>query len=179
MKQWLYDRWASLTAPKALIGGGVLLALVIVLAVFREQLIDRLVSFWQSLTWLQILIGLGLFLGSLLISFVAIGIVMVKIPANYFSSHYKQDFLPNSSWAVRWGAVILKNILGLFLIALGILLSVPGVPGQGILTILLGLIMIDIPGKRPLEAKIIKRPTVLAAVNNLRGRYNKPPLELD
>ncbi|MEQ1646037.1 MAG: hypothetical protein ABL959_21480 [Pyrinomonadaceae bacterium] len=142
-------------------------------------MIERLSSMWQSLTWGSIAIGVGLFLGSLLISFLAIGIVLVKIPANYFSSHYKQDFLPDSHWSVRWGAVILKNILGVFLIGLGILLSLPGVPGQGILTILLGLIMIDIPGKRPIEARIIKRPTVLAAANNLRERYGKPPLELD
>ncbi|MGE3467760.1 MAG: hypothetical protein AB7J13_12590 [Pyrinomonadaceae bacterium] len=136
-------------------------------------------SFLETLTLGNVLLGVGLFLGSLLISFVAIAIVMVKIPANYFSSHYKQDFLPGSHWTVRWGAVILKNILGLFLIILGILLSLPGVPGQGVLTILLGLIMIDIPGKRPIEARIIKRPTVLAAANNLRARYGKPPLELD
>jgi hypothetical protein len=142
-------------------------------------MIERLTNFWQSLTWGSIGLGVGLFLGSLSISFLAIGIVMVKIPANYFSSHYKQDFLPGSHWSVRWGAVIVKNILGLFLILLGILLSLPGIPGQGILTILLGLIMIDIPGKRPLEARIIKRPTVLAAVNKLREKYGKPPLELD
>jgi hypothetical protein len=134
---------------------------------------------WAGLTLGRVLLGVGLFLGSLVLSFGAIAIVMVKIPANYFSSHYVQDFLPNSSWLVRWGAVILKNILGIFLIGLGILLSLPGVPGQGILTILLGLIMIDIPGKRPIEAKIIKRPTVLAAINNLRQRYGKPVLELD
>lgn len=134
---------------------------------------------WTSLTWGKVLLGVGLFLGSLLISFAAIAIVMVKIPANYFSTHYKQDFLPDSPWLVRWSAVILKNILGVILIALGIVLSLPGVPGQGILTILLGLIMMDIPGKRPIEARIIKRPTVLAAANKLRARYGKPPLLLD
>ncbi|MEO7540091.1 MAG: hypothetical protein ABIV21_08685 [Pyrinomonadaceae bacterium] len=134
---------------------------------------------WASLTLGRVLIGVGLFIGSLLISFGAIAIVMVKIPANYFSSHYQHDFMPNSRWLVRWGAVIGKNILGVFLIVLGILLSLPGVPGQGILTILLGLIMIDIPGKRPLEARIIKRPTVLAAINMLRQKYGKPVLELD
>jgi len=75
--------------------------------------------------------------------------------------------------------VILKNILGLILIIIGIILSLPGVPGQGILTILLGLIMMDIPGKRPLEAKIISRPAVLAAVNKLRSKYDKPALQLD
>jgi hypothetical protein len=72
-----------------------------------------------------------------------------------------------------------KNVLGVFLIILGLILSLPGVPGQGILTILLGLIMLDIPGKRPLEARIIQRPTVLAAVNSLRARYGKPPLIMD
>ncbi len=87
--------------------------------------------------------------------------------------------MPNSPWLVRWGAVILKNILGVLLILIGIVLSLPGIPGQGILTILLGLIMLDIPGKRPLEAWIIKRPSVLSAANNLRQRFNKPPLIMD
>lgn len=142
-------------------------------------MIDRLTTLWYSLSWGNIAFGVGLFLVSLLLSFLAIGIVMVKIPANYFSSHYKQDFLPNSHWTVRWGATIAKNIAGVILIILGLLLSLPGVPGQGILTILLGLIFLDIPGKRPLEARIINRPMVRVAINNLRARYNKPPLELD
>jgi hypothetical protein len=136
-------------------------------------------SIWESLTLGNIAVGVALFLLSLGISFGAIAVVMLKIPANYFSSHYVQDFLPDSPWIVRWGAVILKNLLGVFLIGLGIVLSLPGVPGQGILTILLGLIMLDIPGKRPLEARIIKRPAVLGAINSLRARYNRPPLEMD
>jgi len=142
-------------------------------------MIQWLTEFWNSLTWGSILLGIGLFLASLAISFGAIAFVMVKIPPNYFSSHYKRDFLPGSPWLVRWGAVIAKNIFGVFLVILGIILSLPGVPGQGILTILLGLIMLDIPGKRPLEAKIIERPTVLAALNRLRAKYDKPPLIVD
>ncbi len=134
---------------------------------------------WVSLTLGKVLVGVGLFLVSLSISFAALGIVMVKLPDNYFSTHYQQDFLPGSPWLVRWGAVIAKNVAGVLLILLGIVLSLPGVPGQGILTILLGLIMVDIPGKRPLEARIIKRPTVLAAVNKLRERYNKPAFKMD
>ena len=138
-----------------------------------------LTDLWESLTPGGIAVGVGLFLISLAFSFGAIAVVMLKIPANYFSSHYVQDFLPNSPFIVRWGAVVLKNILGVFLIGLGIILSLPGVPGQGILTILLGLIMLDIPGKRPLEARIIKRPAILAAINSLRSRYSKPPLIMD
>jgi hypothetical protein len=136
-------------------------------------------SFWSTLNWNNVLLGTGLFLISLIISFAAIGIVMVRIPENYFSSHYERDFLPDSPWMVRWGAVAAKNLLGAFLILIGIILSIPGVPGQGILTILLGLIMIDIPGKRPLETRIIRRPAVLNAVNRLRSRYHKPPLLID
>lgn len=140
---------------------------------------EWLSSFWANLSWGGVLLFVVAFLLSLAFSFVSIAVVMVKIPENYFSSHYQQDFMPNSPWLVRWGAVIGKNLFGVLLILLGVVLSLPGVPGQGILTILLGLIMLDIPGKRPLEAKIIKRPAVLAAVNSLRTRYNKPPLEMD
>lgn len=142
-------------------------------------MIDRLTAFWQSLTWEGILIAVGLFLVSLIISFAAIGIVMVKIPPHYFSPHHERDFLPGSPWLVRWGAVIAKNVAGVFLILLGIILSLPGVPGQGILTILLGVILLDIPGKRPLETRIIRRPAVLSAINKLRAKYDKLPLELD
>lgn len=153
MIEWISNTWSALTA----------------------WLSDK----WTALTWGEIGLGVGLFLISLTVSFAAIGIVMVKIPENYFSSHYERDFLPDSPWIVRWGAVILKNIFGVFLICLGIVLSLPGVPGQGILTILLGLIMIDLPGKRPFEAKIIERPAVRAAIDKLRAKYGKPPLVLD
>lgn len=140
---------------------------------------ELLIDYWNALGWNGVLLGAGVFLLSLGISFAAIVIVMVKIPQNYFSSHYQQDFLPGRPWIVRWGAVILKNLLGVFLILLGLALSLPGVPGQGIITILLGLIMLDIPGKRPLEARIIKRPRVLLAINKLRARFGKPPLVVD
>jgi hypothetical protein len=140
---------------------------------------DWLSQKWQAVTLEQILIFAGLFLASLAFSFIVLAVVMVKIPENYFSSHYQQSFMPNSPFLVRWGVVIAKNLLGVFLVILGIILSLPGVPGQGLLTILLGLIMLDIPGKRPLEARIIKRPSILSAINNLRGRFNKPPLVLD
>jgi hypothetical protein len=144
-----------------------------------EWLWNYISKFWNNLTWGEIGLGFGLFLLSFGLSFLAIGIVVVKVPENYFSSHYERDFLPGSPFLIRWGAVILKNILGVILVIIGIILSLPGVPGQGVLTILIGLIMLDIPGKRPFEARIIKRPVILSTINNLRAKYNKPPLILD
>jgi hypothetical protein len=134
-------------------------------------------EFWASLTLGRIIFAAAVFIVTLLASALIVGIVIVKIPENYFSSHYQEDFLPNASWLTRWGVVIAKNILGLILVIAGIIMLIG--PGQGILTILIGLIMLDIPGKRPLEAKIIQRPTILSAVNGLRARYNKPPLVMD
>ncbi|MDQ3131100.1 MAG: hypothetical protein M3Q99_10105 [Acidobacteriota bacterium] len=141
------------------------------------MLADWFYEFWAALTLSRILLGGGLFLVSLAASALIVGIVIVKIPENYFSSHYQRDFLPNTPWAVRWGALIAKNVVGLILVIAGIVMLIG--PGQGILTILIGLVMMDIPGKRPLEAKIIKRPTILSVINNLRARYNKAPLVMD
>lgn len=138
---------------------------------------DWAAGVWDSFTLTKFLVGAGIFVVSFAVSLVIVGIVMVKIPENYFSSHYQHDFLPNSSWLTRWGAVVGKNIAGLILVIAGIVMLVG--PGQGVLTILIGLILMDIPGKRPLEARLIKRPIILAAVNNFRAKYNKPPLVMD
>ncbi len=134
-------------------------------------------DFFQSITWGRFGLGLGLFIVSVVLSILVMGVVMVNIPAHYFSSHYQHDFLPGSTWIVRWGALILKNLAGLLLVIAGIAMLIG--PGQGILTILIGLILMDIPGKRPLEARLIRRPAILSSVNKLRARYNKPPLLMD
>ncbi len=140
-------------------------------------MIERITEFWNSLTWGRIGFGVGLFLLSVVLSAAFVAVILVKIPANYFHSNYQRTFLPNSSWMTRWGAVAAKNLAGVILVLAGIVMLIG--PGQGILTILIGLVLLDIPGKRPIEARIIKRPGVLAAVNKLRAKYNKPPLELD
>jgi hypothetical protein len=63
------------------------------------------------------------------------------------------------------------------LVALGVLMVF--IPGPGILTILLGVTLLDFPGKRRLELKLISRPEVLRGVNAIRARYGRPPLLLD
>ena len=52
-------------------------------------------------------------------------------------------------------------------------------PGQGLLTILVGLLMLDIPGKRRLELAIVRRGPVLGSINKLRARFRRPPLRVD
>lgn len=138
---------------------------------------DWIWQFWESLTWSRILWGVLISVISIIISYALIVYGMVKIPADYFSSTYVKNISADTHFSVRWGAVIIKNTIGFILIIAGIIMIFT--PGPGVPTILLGLIMMDIPGKRPLEAKLIQRPTVLSAINHLRARYNKPPLIMD
>ena len=142
-----------------------------------EEIWQWLVQFWQSLTWGKIVWGLALTVISIIASYGLIVVGMIKIPADYFSSSYVKKVNPDQHFSLRWSATIIKNIVGIILIVAGIIMIFT--PGPGVPTILLGLIMMDIPGKRPLEAKLIQRPMVLSAVNELRSKYNKPPLMMD
>ena len=77
------------------------------------------------------------------------------------------------------GVAVGKNLLGAVLVVVGAVLVIPGVPGQGLLTILIGLLLLDIPGKRRLELAIVRRPRVLRTINKLRKHYAKPPLVVE
>jgi hypothetical protein len=77
----------------------------------------------------------------------------------------------------RWTASrIARNLAGLLLLAVGALLSVPGVPGQGLLTMLVGVLLVDFPRRRRLEQALLRRPGVLPSLNRLRARFGRPPL---
>lgn len=138
---------------------------------------DWLAQFWETLTWSRIIWAAAALIASALVSYSAIILVMVKIPADYFSSTYALNHRNDKHFLLRWGATIFKNAVGVFLVVAGAVMMLG--PGPGVLTMLLGLIMMDIPGKRPLEARIIKRPAILSTINNLRARYKKPPLVID
>ena len=138
---------------------------------------DWLRQFWESLTWYKIAWALLFSIVAMIASYGLIVIGMIKIPADYFSSTYVKEIEHDKHFTLRWTAFIVKNVVGFLLIIAGIVMIFT--PGPGVPTILLGLIMMDIPGKRPLEAKLIQRPLVLSAVNDLRSKYNKPPLIMD
>lgn len=153
MIDWLAGHWASFT--------------------------NWVVQFWHTLTWQLALKGAGLFVVSFTISTALVSFALVKLPANYFHSSHAREFFESESRTLRWAGVILKNLIGVVLIIVGVILSLPGIPGPGLVTILLGLVMLDIPGKRPLESRLIRRPAVLHSINRLRARFDKPPLVLD
>ncbi|HEX8128421.1 MAG TPA: hypothetical protein VF527_04915 [Pyrinomonadaceae bacterium] len=113
------------------------------------------------------------------LSIAATIVVLIKLPDTYFKAEHGREFWVERHPALRWGGLILKNLLGAMLVLFGVVMSLPGVPGQGVLTILMGVMLLDFPGKRQLELKLVSRPKVLRAINRIRARFDRPPLQLD
>jgi hypothetical protein len=130
------------------------------------------------ITWQSVLLGVLLFVVTFSISLAIVSFIMVKIPPDYFRKDKPRELWADKPPVVRFLLVFVKNLLGLLLVALGIVMSIPGVPGQGILTILLGIMLLDFPGKRDLEHRLVSQPRVLDAINKLRHRFGKDCLVL-
>jgi hypothetical protein len=143
------------------------------------MMVDFLSEFINSLTWRGALIGVLVFVITFLVNLGIVSLILVKIPANYFKTNHRAKFWSGPHPALHAAKFIGKNVLGFLLVALGIVLSIPGVPGQGLLTILLGIMLLDFPGKSTLERKLLHRPEIVNGINRLRARFHKPSLELD
>lgn len=103
--------------------------------------------------------------------------LVARIPADYFA----QEEAPEGGWSKQHpaGRVALRigrNVLGVVLILAGIAMLL--LPGQGVLTILLGFLALDYPGKRRLELKLLRRRRVLRLLNWMRRRAHKEPLRV-
>ncbi len=114
---------------------------------------------------------------SFVASVIAIPLVLVRLPRDYFTERHPRTWLKEHHPVIRVIALTLKNLLGGVLLLGGLAMLV--LPGQGLLTLLIGLSLLDFPGKRVLERKIVARPAVLGAINGLRQRFRQPPLRVD
>src|SRR5215467_1567514 len=119
---------------------------------------------------LWILVFAGMFVGSVAL----VVLFITRLPPTYFRRSHDRAFMQGRHWALRSGAVAVKNAVGVLLVLLGIVMVLPGVPGQGLLTMLVGLMLVDFPGRRALEYKLISRPSVLRTVNRLRRTFSRP-----
>lgn len=73
---------------------------------------------------------------------------------------------------------ILRNAAGWLLVVAGVILSLPGIPGPGILVLLVGLFLVDFPGKKKLQRKILGSSKVTRPANRLRRLFHKAPLAI-
>jgi hypothetical protein len=126
----------------------------------------------------QALLG-SLFAASLalvLLTPVGVAWAVIRLPPDYFTEHRRR---PLGSWerhrVLRPVLLVVKNLLGIVLLIAGLLMLL--VPGQGLLTIAVGLILVDFPGKFRLERWLATRPPVWRSLNWLRKRAGRKPLQ--
>jgi len=115
-------------------------------------------------------LSLVFFVGTL----IAIPFILVRLPADYFDIRVPRPWMENHHPILRLGGHIVKNVAGAIFLFAGFLMLF--LPGQGILTMLIGISMLDFPGKRRVEARMIGQPTVLNVINSMRQKFGKPPL---
>ncbi len=137
---------------------------------FTSELISR-----ARADRVEIAIGAVVFVVSLLASIAAVALVVCSYPVDYLRSDPGVVDLDRPRWQ-RLLRAIGKNALGVVLVLIGIVLSLPGVPGQGLLTILIGVTLLDLPGKQRFERRLMTKPAVLAGINAVRARFGREPL---
>jgi hypothetical protein len=127
----------------------------------------------QAVGWIAAF-SMLIFVGSLL----AVPWLAVRIPEDYFATRDR----PRTRFADRhpllrsavWTA---RNLLGILLILAG--LSMLVLPGQGLLTLAVGVFLMDFPGKHRLERRIIQIRLVRKSINWFRRKANVNPLKLE
>ena len=70
-----------------------------------------------------------------------------------------------------------KFIVGLFLILCGLAMLI--LPGQGLITISIGLSLIPFPGKHQLEQNLLARKSIRVSLNWIRSKAKKEPFIFD
>lgn len=135
------------------------------------ELLTQIESFVPAklLIWFAVSSGV-MFVGTL----IAIPIILMRLPADYFDIRKPRPWMENHHPILRLVGHIVKNVVGAIFLFAGFLMLF--LPGQGVLTMLIGLSLIEFPGKRRLEAKIVGQSAVLSTINAMRAKFDKPPL---
>jgi len=119
---------------------------------------------------------IGVSFASLVAALLLVPALINRIPTDYFSHSRRLPVAAMSSHpVVNLVFAGAKNLLGATLVLAGLLMLF--VPGQGLITLLAGLMIMNYPGKFVLERWLMRRSHVLSAVNWLRARHGQPPLD--
>ena len=101
----------------------------------------------------------------------------ILLPSGYFAHEERETCLwKGDSAIIKSVLIFLKNLIGAVLLIAGIAMLF--LPGQGILTIVAGLFLMNFPYKYQIEKWIIGYPIVLKSFNKIRLKANKEPFSL-
>ncbi|MCC5805644.1 MAG: hypothetical protein JJU00_04875 [Opitutales bacterium] len=109
-----------------------------------------------------------------LATMVLIPILIIRMPTDYF---VREEVPLWPGLRREWRLVLFgaKNLLGGILLLGGLAMVV--LPGQ-VLTILVGIMLLNFPGKRRLEHWLIRRCSIHRTINWIRAKRYRPPLHI-
>lgn len=126
----------------------------------------------ENLVWWIAVSSLIMFLGTLVVLIA----VIVTLPSEHFARNDKQHpTIPVDNRVLLICYKIFKNMVGIFFILAGLAMLV--LPGQGLISLLLGISLTSFPGKHRLIRFIIRRKSVFRSANWLRKKFDRPPLK--
>lgn len=129
--------------------------------------------------WISVDVLVGLTAASIIGftgSLIAIPWILIRLPSDYFDVRVPRHWMKDHHPVLRMTGLVIKNIIGIVFLIAGFLMLF--LPGQGLLTMLIGISFMDFPNKRQLEARIVGQRTIFPAINAMRQKFNKPPLTL-
>ena len=131
---------------------------------------------WSERAWsalVGVLLSPGVLIGLTLLSVVTCVVSLFcaswalrRLPVDYLLTDHRRSGHPLLQ--------LLRNLVGVVLLLLGVAMLV--LPGQGLLTILAAISLMDFRGKRRLECRLMLRPRVFSAINRFRLRSGRPRL---
>jgi hypothetical protein len=137
------------------------------------ELYHRLLGAYVGLGWPD---GLALTVVVPTLTFLFGVAVVLYLPSDYFVRDGDAASFARRHDVVRVALRIMKNALGWVMLPLGIFMALPLVPGPGLVCILIGVSLLDFPGKRRLEERLLAYRPVLHAANRMRQRFGRPPI---
>lgn len=137
-----------------------------------EFMISWVFQYQEVFVWIGLLSFLTFLLGLLLVPF-----VIMRLPEDYFLFHKI-----NGQASIGFGGasilfLVLKNFIGGVLLCLGFLMLF--LPGPGLMVVVIGLALLDIPGKRRMLGCVLRIAGIRTVINGLRVRRGRPALKFE
>ena len=111
-----------------------------------------------------------MFFGSIAVAW----ILVVRIPTDYFTNPKPRE-KNNRQPLINGLKFVTANLIGLGLLVAGLIMLLT--PGQGIMFIFLGIVVMDFPGKRKLVRRMLGNEKILTLINRIRNKAGKASLE--
>lgn len=107
----------------------------------------------------------------------AIPWLVARLDRDHFVGPAPPNAVPPRSRMWGLAVLVVRNLVGATLVIAGIAMLV--LPGQGILTLLIGLAVARFPGKRRLEKRLARQKHVRRSLDWLRRRAGRPVFRFD